>query len=314
VFEEYNEQLAAVKEKMRQRDKWTQMVGQYREDLRAAEAALAEADRHLKDEQEELEKVQGLTLSHLFYAILGKQSDKVEESKQALLAAKLQYDTASKNVQSLRMDIADLERRLAALGDVDAEYEAVLQRKEQALLSLHVPEAAKIYDLSHREADLRAKLKEVDEAIAAAEPALSSLDACLESLDKAKSWGTWDMFGGGMISTAIKRNHMDKAQDLVYEAQQHLRRFQRELQDLHLQLDVSISGDGFLRFADYFFDGLIVDWMVQNELKESYQQVSTQRDAVYSIERRLKQERGELAVHLREVAEERRQLIEQLGG
>jgi chromosome segregation ATPase len=314
VFEEFNEQLAAVKERMRQRDKWTAMLNRYREDLRAAEATLAEADRHLKDEEEQMAKLQGLTLSHLFYALLGKQSDKVEETQQALLAAKLRYETAAKNVHFLQQDIADLEQRLAALGDVDAQYNEVLQRKEQAMLSMNTPEAVKISELSHHEADIRVKLKEVDEAIAAAEPALSTLNDCLESLDEAKGWGTWDMLGGGMISTAIKRNHMDTAQELAYEAQQHLRRFQRELEDLHIHLEVQISSDGFLRFADYFFDNLIVDWLVQNELKESYEQVSAQRDAVDSLKERLVQERDALAARLQTVAEERCRMIERAGG
>jgi hypothetical protein len=310
VFEEYNEQLATVKEKLRQRDKWIAMLSRYREDLRAAEATLAEADRHLKDEEEQMAKLQGLTLSHLFYTLLGKQSDKVEETQQALLAAKLRYETAAKNVRFLQQDIKDLEQRLAALGDVDAQYDEVLQLKEQALLSANAPEVAKISELSHQEADIRVQLKEVDEALAAAEPALSTLDACLESLDTARGWGTWDMLGGGMISTAMKRSHMDTAQELAYEAQQHLRRFQRELEDLHIQLDVQISSDGFLRFADYFFDNLIVDWLVQNELKESYEQVSAQRDAVDSLKHRLLEERDNLAARLQAVVEERRRMIE----
>jgi DNA repair exonuclease SbcCD ATPase subunit len=314
VFEEYNEQLAAVKEKLRQRDKWTAMLRRYREDLQTAEATLEEADRYLREEEEQLAKLQGLTLSHLFYSLLGKQSDKVEATQQALLAAKLRYETAARNVHFLQQDIADLEQRLAALGDVDAQYNEVLQRKEQALLSTNAPDAAKISELSHDEAGIRVKLKEVDEALAAAEPALSTLNACLESLDKARGWGTWDMLGGGMISTAMKRNHMDTAQELVYEAQQHLRRFQRELEDLHIHLDVQISSDAFLRFADYFFDNLIVDWMVQNELKESYDQVCAQRDAVDSLKERLVQERDDLAARLHTVVEERRRMIERAGG
>jgi DNA repair exonuclease SbcCD ATPase subunit len=313
VFEEYNEQLAAVKEKLRQRDKWTAMLRRYREDLQTAEATLKEADRYLKEEEEQLAKLQGLTLSHLFYSLLGKQSDKVEATQQALLAAKLRYETAARNVHFLQQDIADLEQRLAALGDVDAQYNEVLQRKEQALLSTNAPDAAKISELSHDEADIRVKLKEVDEAIAAAEPALSTLNDCLESLDEVKGWGTWDMLGGGMISTAIKRNHMDTAQELAYEAQQHLRRLQRELEDLHIEMDVQISSDGFLRFADYFFDNLIVDWLVQNELKESYDQVCAQRDAVASLKERLVRERDDLAARLHTVAEERRRMIERAG-
>ena len=45
--------------------------------------------------------------------------------------------------------------------------------------------------------------------------------------------------------------------------------------------------DGFLRFADYFFDGLFVDWMVLDRIQQSQAQVENTADQIKGVLRRL---------------------------
>lgn len=64
----------------------------------------------------------------------------------------------------------------------------------------------------------------------------------VQSLDKAEGWATWDMIGGGMISTAIKHSHLDDAKRQVHLAQNRLRNFESELADIqqhfHIKLEI----------------------------------------------------------------------------
>ena len=50
-----------------------------------------------------------------------------------------------------------------------------------------------------------------------------------------------------------------------------MNRFHRELSDLTITTDTSldINISTFDTFADYFFDGLIFDWMVQSKINKS---------------------------------------------
>ena len=67
-----------------------------------------------------------------------------------------------------------------------------------------------------------------------------------------------------------------------------LERFSRELQDVKTQLpDIRIEIDSFARFADYFFDGLIVDWVVQSRINHSRKQVSKMKSLVRLVLQRL---------------------------
>ena len=75
-----------------------------------------------------------------------------------------------------------------------------------------------------------------------------------------------------MIAGLAKHSHLDEAQETAHQLQQQLHRFQAELADVHLEAEISVRIDGFLRFADYFFDGLLADWTVAHRIDQSQQQ------------------------------------------
>ena len=62
----------------------------------------------------------------------------------------------------------------------------------------------------------------------------------------------------------------------------HLRSLRRELMDLEIPGDFKIDIGEFLNFADYFFDGLIIDWMVQTKIREASDNV---KEAIRRVER-----------------------------
>ena len=123
--------------------------------------------------------------------------------------------------------------------------------------------------------------REMKEALDAGERALSSLRNAQEKLNSAGNWGLFDMFGGGLFSTIMKRSKMDDAQQLMEAAKTDLKRFQRELKDVNLSLDLRMEVGSFLSFADFFFDGFVADYLVQSKISEAKEQVS---DAIVRVE------------------------------
>ena len=57
--------------------------------------------------------------------------------------------------------------------------------------------------------------------------------------------------------------------------------FQKELRDVEAIQNLQIDIGGFLTFADFFFDGLIADWLVQSKIKNARKQVA---DAIAQVE------------------------------
>lgn len=130
--------------------------------------------------------------------------------------------------------------------------------------------------------------REVNEAIQAASQALRSLQQAKESLNSAGNWGILDMLGGGLISTFVKHSKMEDAERLVQQARSDLKRLQKELMDVDTVAEFHIETGDFLSFADYFFDGLIADWLVQSRINEAKRQVDSAIQKVEEVLRRLR--------------------------
>ena len=127
----------------------------------------------------------------------------------------------------------------------------------------------------------------LQEAASAGNSALSTANQVLSSLDSAEGWGTWDLFGGGLISDLAKHSHLDEAQGNIEHLQSQLRRFKTELADVKISADMQVNVDGFLRFADYFFDGLFADWAVLDKISQSKEQVHSTLRQIESVLSRL---------------------------
>ncbi len=127
--------------------------------------------------------------------------------------------------------------------------------------------------------------KEIREAIEAGNKALQSLRAAKSELSSAKGFGIWDMLGGGMFATWMKHSRIEDAQQSMQQANWDMEKFRKELQDVEVPLNVKVEVGKFLTFADFFFDGIVADIMVQSKIKKAAEQVE---DAIYHVEMILK--------------------------
>ena len=122
---------------------------------------------------------------------------------------------------------------------------------------------------------------------------MRSLQDVHAELAAAAGWGTWDMLGGDMIATIAKHSKIDSAKQKGQYAQLNLERFQEELADAGVRLNLALEIDGFSKFADFFFDGIISDWIVQCKIQNASSVCSATLTcvqlAVHQCERRLKE-------------------------
>ena len=122
--------------------------------------------------------------------------------------------------------------------------------------------------------------KEIREAIVAGERALNSLYEAQDKLNSARGWGMFDLFGGGLLADMMKHGKMNDASRCMEEAKCHLKAFQKELKDVNLSLDLRMEISSFLSFADFFFDGLVADYLVQSKIIAAKEQVE---DAIVMV-------------------------------
>ncbi|MDR2044309.1 MAG: hypothetical protein LBQ15_08080 [Clostridium sp.] len=128
---------------------------------------------------------------------------------------------------------------------------------------------------------------EIKEALAAAQEALESLRRVERCLRSAGNWGIWDLLGGGLISSFLKHSRLGDAEREMEQAKYAVKNLQKELGDITDIPDLHIQVGDFLKFADFFFDGLIADWMVQSRIRETQGQVKAAIAKVEQVIERL---------------------------
>ena len=106
-------------------------------------------------------------------------------------------------------------------------------------------------------------------------------------------------------------DHLDDAQDRIGELQETLRRFRTELTDISVDADIRVSIDGFLRFADFFFDGLFADWAVLDEIHASQERLSETAKQVESVMKHLSELRSALESEKRGIEDRREETVRQ---
>lgn len=311
MLREINERLMTAKERVRAARKLEAMLREAQQSLRDEENKCSTLQERLASEKSDVDKLEGLSLTGLFYSVLGNKVEHLAKEREEYLSAKLKYDQSEHAVEEASAEIDRLQNEQAQYTQVDTEYDRLMREKELLLVGGANEQAEKLLALSERLADLQSDRKELKEAIQAGQEALGSLQQVSTNLRSAANWGTWDLLGGGMISTMAKHSKIDTAKQYAHEAQRRLRRFQEELADAGQRLGVSLEIGGFSKFADYFFDGLIADWVVQSKIQKASSACSTAISSVTSALNECRRRLAETEKEIESVSKSRREFIEQ---
>lgn len=131
------------------------------------------------------------------------------------------------------------------------------------------------------------KRREVDEAIAAGKRALAALEDARDSLDSAGSWGWFDVFAGGMLTSVIKHSRLRDAREALASAASELQAFSREVADVRELAKGVIGVTTVDSVFDIAFDNALVDLIVQSKISEAKERVDTAIQRTGEAARRL---------------------------
>lgn len=283
----YDEKLQQLQEQMARSKQLEAMIKELRNQRDSLTAQVRELESIKLEEQADVDRLEGRSLAAFFYNVIGKMDEQLDKERQEAYAARVKYDAAARELEGVEADLRRYESELSALRGCEHRYDEVLKEKADAIKAAGGSNGEEILKLEERNAFLESQKKELQEAISAGNAALSTTQQVLSSLDSAEGWGTWDLFGGGLVANLAKHSHLDEAQGAIEQLQSQLRRFKTELADVTIQADMQVNVDGFLRFADYFFDGLFADWAVLDKINQSQSQVQNTKSQIASVLSRL---------------------------
>lgn len=311
MFEDINKQLGELKEKIKEKERLRLRLKELKEQFEYKEKKVQELRNILNKEYKDVKRLENLSVGGLIYTLLGRKEEKLEKEKEEYVLAKVKYDEATADLRALEADIKSAEYRLKDLTGIEEEYDSLIKKKEEIILASHPENRIKLKELEEEIWRCQNNIKELKEATLAGDNLLDALNKVIDSLKSAANWGTFDMLGGGMLSTAIKHNHIDKAKENSYEVKDRIRKFQRELKDIDREFNLDINIGSFASFADFFFDGFFVDWYVQSSIKDALNNAENLKLNVYNVLNRIYVEKQESEEKLNRLKEEYKSIIEE---
>lgn len=279
-------------------------------DHRAVTKRRDRLQKRLRKERRDVKRLQGMGLASFYHSLMGTKDRRLRKERQEVSEAQLKLEAAREEVDALELEIEGLRAEIESLGDPGRDYEEALKEKARAVSAAGGARARELATLAGRRADQEEAIRELKEAVSAAKAASAALNLVLTHLDNAANWGSYDMMGGGWMSTSFKHDHLDKASRATRSAQIALRRLKRELSDVGTSARLQIRLDEFSKFADFFFDGFFVDWMVQSKIRHSRDRVVRTRGKIASIRSRLADRLRDRREKLDEIRARRRAILE----
>ena len=286
----YREQLKDLQQKYYQKSHLETLVADLEQQFEDLKKKVFLYEAQMNQEQADVDKLEGRSLSAFFAGLRGNKEERLDKERQEARAARVKYDMAVLERNMVEEDLRRRKEELADLETIPAQREALLAQWAQAVKAMGGPTGKAILDLEERVAWCEGQRREIREALAAGQGALTAADDILESLSTAEDWGTMDMFGGGFLSTMFKHEAIDEAQGKVEGLQFALRKFKTELVDVSIQAELNFTLDNFTQFADFFFDNIFTDWAVQDEINRAQVRVRQVKSEIQAVQEKLSQQ------------------------
>ncbi len=298
----YNERLQELSEKIARKDRLTRMLENLERQQRQLKVKVDDLEAIKIKEQKDVDKLESRSLATFIYMFAKNKAEKLEFEKREAYEAAVKYDSAKNELQSVEEDITRYKEELNQIQNYEEEYNRLLSEKAEKIKESNLPSAEEISQTESEIMDLKKQEKELNEAITAVQNAESMAESIFQALSKADNWSTWDIFGGGLISDVMKHSHLDGAQKQIEMLQVLLRRAKNELEDVKIYSDINVKIDGFLKFADFFFDGLFADLTVKDKIEDSLIAIQDVRRQLSDTRNKLKEtyEKNQRKINSRE--------------
>ncbi len=221
--------------KVRQRDRLRTQLAQAQADLEREVAELDALARARNKEQRDVEKLEGISMTRVLLAVVGKAEARLDKERAEATRARLDFEAQRAQTELSRTEVDRLRAQLDVFADVDEGYAAAFEAKARRILSGD-PSAAGFLreriDEVTRAAEL---LREIDEALNAGKWSERHLAEALRNITKIEEEAaamTAVLFSTVFLSMASAMPITHRLESNLREAQAWIQRFSRELDDL----------------------------------------------------------------------------------
>ena len=182
----FDEQLQELHEKLSQKKSIEAKRKELEAQKKELEAKVSELRTIMLNEQDDVTKLEGRSLTAFFYYVIGKMDDKLSKEREEAYAAAIKHDSAVSELNAVETDIKKFGIQLYELRNCEFEYKKLLEQKQEALKQAGTPEAAELLAIEENIASLNSQQKEIKEAISAGMRARSIIESIEKHLSDAE--------------------------------------------------------------------------------------------------------------------------------
>ena len=102
---------------------------------------------------------------------------------------------------------------------------------------------------------------------------LPLLNEAEKHMKGARTWGIIDSLGGGFFTDLIKHSKLGSASKAMEQVNYLMQELGRVLGSMAIPEDYRMQFNGFLTFADFFFDGAFMDLYMTSKIWSSLEQI-----------------------------------------
>jgi hypothetical protein len=267
-------------QRKRRRDRLRRQVETMTKLADAQRAAWRTAQTRRDSEAQDVDRIERPTFLRLFERLRGTLEERLHTERAEARVAELRWIELDQCVRATEAALSETRDRLATYDDVDEGYATALRRKAEFLVQHDAETGQALGETMDRLAAVSAAQTEIEQALHEGKQALEALDETLGYLESAEKIGAWDLAGGGWVATYAKQGKLDAATWSLAVVKHHLERFSAELEDVPGTIPVDIQLGEFIRGADYWLDGMFVDWWVQDQIHAALVEAGIVRNQV----------------------------------
>ncbi|GAA3346444.1 hypothetical protein GCM10020358_57470 [Amorphoplanes nipponensis] len=234
-------------------------------------AAVAELRRGWAGELRDVERLESLSLSRVLVALRGARSEELSRERAEADAARYRLAEGESRLAAIQAERAAVEARLGDLADLPVRFAAAIDDKERHLRAAGGPQLGRLLAVAEERGRAEAELRELHEAGAAAEAALSALGEVRRQLQLASGRQSADNLLGGALT--VGRPHwLDGVAWAAAHADRCLAVLHTELTDVQLARPLGAVPRAIVAptgFSQLFFSNMIIRDQINQAIRST---------------------------------------------
>lgn len=281
------DELSLLQAQLTYKKRLEAMLKELRAQQEPLKEKVARLEKKMHSERKDVERLEGHSLAAFFYYALGKKDEKLDEERREYYAARVKYDAAARELEAIEQDIECTEEDLADLADCEQRYARVIEERRRSIENAGTAQSEELLEKERTLHFLQTQERELEESIAAGTTVLRTASDVISSLRNVENISSLDRFGNNPLTDMAKHETLDEAQKCAQQLQVDLQQFNKELSDVSIREDLQGSIDRMLKFSDAFFDNLLIDAAVPEQVRQAREQVDRALDQILGILRQL---------------------------